>query len=183
MALSWNHYEAIGAHLRSLDAIALVEIDTAFHTIFGKFRSSLIRIATHTQEYKDALALYFQQCVNAAKDCIARLSKAGQPTPAGFLEDLIRALTWPEDADVSMPYPLPTRSFIAWIFDLFASIPNAVDEVSFPPLIARVADESISRRLHYTLIRFLFMTTNRLALAKRKTSLPRSSKLLRLTST
>lgn len=117
MALSSNH-----VILGQLDETALSEIDAAFTTIFGSFHSSPIRIATNTLEYKEALALYRQCCVDAARH-------VQQP---GTLQNLGDALAWPENDDI--PYPFPTRSFVAWIFDLFGSIPNAVNEVSFAML-------------------------------------------------
>lgn len=132
MALSCRHCGTIGTSLRNLDVMTLSEIDAAFHTIFGKFRSSTIKIATNTQEYKDALALYCQSCVASVKDGIARLPQASPHTPASFIEDLKHALAWPVDSRAPIPYPFPTRSFVAWIFDLFASISNAIDEVRFP---------------------------------------------------
>lgn len=115
--------------LARLDARALSEIDAAFNTVFGNFHTSPIRIATNTQKYKEALALYLQHCLDAVKAGIARLEPCG--LSESFLDDIRDALAWPDDGNI--PYPFPTRSFVAWIFDLFGSIPNAVNEVSHMP--------------------------------------------------
>lgn len=138
MGMSWEAFEdsltpsATGIrHLDRWDAMGLDDVDDAFVANFGVFGTSPIRIATDTARYKAAITAYSLACVIAAKDVLLRRQSAGHPDDKTFVADIKHALCWPTDDD-PIPYPFPTRSFVAWAFALFASIRKATTEVSCP---------------------------------------------------
>lgn len=138
LALSWKGYETCATRLATAprdlkrwDVTGLEEIDNLFARIFGEFGDSSICIGTNSKAYRNALIMYAQGCHDIAKLVAERMANAGQPSQATLCTDIKAALAWPgEENPTTIPYPLPTRRFLAWIFALFASIQTAINEVS-----------------------------------------------------
>lgn len=138
ISLSWDIFDetitptSTGVRdLNRWDSIGLQAIDAAFQKRFGKYAESRARIGTRNHAYMEAMKTYAQDVKDASKGVQTRRRNAGQPEIPNFAEDIASALAWPNSLQSRTPYPFPTTSFVAWIFDVFATIPNAIREVSF----------------------------------------------------
>lgn len=107
------------------------QVDAAFVKFFGNFNASKVAIGLFSTDYRDALTLYAAACVTASKEVVARRKLAGQPDIPTFKADIEAALKFPTKRTSRRPLPFPTTSFVAFIFDLFASFPMAVREVRY----------------------------------------------------
>lgn len=128
------------------DAIGLQALDDAFVETFGSFGKSDVRIGSKTTKYRDRLTLLRERCKGAAQEMIERQKTGGIPEDVSLLVDVLDALAWPsEEGGEMIPLPFPTRSFLNWIFKLFASIPNAITEVCFPLVNERILSADVRR--------------------------------------
>lgn len=112
------------------DERGLETINDNFDDTFGEFSKSDIRIGTDTDAYRAKWVTFRQSCKDTAVQVGERRTHAGLPVDPNFEKDVGKALAWPTTPEETIPIPFPTRSFVKWTFDLFASVPKSLHEVS-----------------------------------------------------